>query len=145
MNEQIQFSSSCKSVLIPVLLYGWKDNNVVEEEDADDGNDIAGETPAGEAIVPSGNFHLRGDEEDQPNHNGPGYSVIEHYRRGREPDGIQDSSCSCSNLLCDIHPREVEEGNAEHCQDKPDTKSSIISELRKVMISFTLDVSRYHL
>ena len=46
MNEQIQFSSSCKSVLVPVLLYGREDNNVVEEEDADDGNNVAGETPA---------------------------------------------------------------------------------------------------
>ena len=49
------------------------------------------------------------------------------------------------HLLWDIHLREVEEGNAEHCQDKPDTKSSIISQLRKVIISFTLDMSRYHL
>ena len=38
--------SSCKSILIPVLLYGWEDNNVVEEEDTDDGNNIAGETPS---------------------------------------------------------------------------------------------------
>ena len=65
---------------------------------------------------------------------------------GREPDRIQDGPCSCSNLLCDIHPREVEEGNAEHCQDKPDTESSIISQLkRKCLISHTLDMSRNHL
>ena len=64
----------------------------------------------------------------------------------REPDGIQDGPCSCSNLLCDIHPGEVEEGNAEHSQHKPDTKSSIISQLRKQgLISFTSDISRCHL
>ena len=37
---------SRKSVLIPVLLYGREDNNIVEEEDTDDGNDIAGEAPS---------------------------------------------------------------------------------------------------
>ena len=26
--------------------------------------------------MPAGNFHLGGDEEDQPNHNGPGDSVL---------------------------------------------------------------------
>lgn len=65
---------------------------------------------------------------------------------GHEPDRIQDGPCSCSNLLCDKHPREVEEGNAEHCQDKPDTKSSIISQLkRRCLISLTLDMLRNHL
>ena len=71
----MQFCSSCKSVLIPVLLYGWQDDNIIEKEDADDGNDIAGEAPYRESVVPAGNFHLRGDEEDQPDHDGPGKSV----------------------------------------------------------------------
>ena len=66
VNGQIQLCFSSKSVLIPVLLYGWEDDNIVEEEDPDDGNDISSETPAREAVMPAGNFHLRGDEEDQP-------------------------------------------------------------------------------
>ena len=75
-SEQMQFCSSCKSVLIPVLLYGWQDDNIIEEEDADDGNDVAGEAPYRESVVPAGNFHLRGDEEDQPDHDGPGECLI---------------------------------------------------------------------
>ena len=71
-----KYNFSSKSVLIPVLLYGWEDDNIVEEEDPDDGNDISGETPAREAVMPARNFHLRGNEEDQPNHDGPGKYVI---------------------------------------------------------------------
>ena len=85
VNGQIQLCFSSKSVLISVLLYGREDDNIVEEEDPDDGNDISGETPTREAIVPAGNFHLRGDEEDQPDHDGPGKCLI--FRTEKDETG----------------------------------------------------------
>ena len=64
-----------RSILIPVLLYGWQDDNVVEEEDTNDGDDISSQAPFWKSIVPTRNLHLGWDEEDQPDHDGPGQSM----------------------------------------------------------------------
>ena len=71
-NEKLYRILNDSTILIPVLSYGWKDHNVVEEENANDGNDVASQTPSRKAIVPAGNLHLGWNEEDQPNHNRPG-------------------------------------------------------------------------
>ena len=72
----LKFISLHRSILIPVLLYGWQDNNVVEEEDANDGDDVSSQAPFWKSIVPTRNLHLGWDEEDQPDHDGPGQSLI---------------------------------------------------------------------
>ena len=41
----LKFISSHRSILIPVLLYGWQDDNVVEEEDTNDGDDVSSQAP----------------------------------------------------------------------------------------------------
>ena len=71
-NEKLYRILNDSTILIPVLSYGWKDHNIVEEENANDGNDVASQTPSREAIVPAWNLHLGWNEEDQPNHNRPG-------------------------------------------------------------------------
>ena len=66
-------------------------------------------------------------------------------RKKSEPDGIQDGPCSCANFLCDVHPREVEEGDAEHGQHKPDAQGSIVSQLRKSVKILQIKRSHRHL
>ena len=41
----MKFISLHRSILIPVLLYGWQDDNVVEEEDTNDGDDVSSQAP----------------------------------------------------------------------------------------------------
>ena len=161
-NEKLYRILNDSTILIPVLSYGWKDDNIVEEENSNDGNDVASQTPSRKAIVPAGNLHFGWNEEDQPNHNCPGtitWRLSKHVllevgnwlihltwkwivvvfgwvelnskEHGDKPDRVKDSPRSCPNLLCDVHPWEVEEGDAEHGQHKPDAQAGIVSQLRK--------------
>ena len=73
-----------------------------------------------------------------------GWVELNSKKHGDKPDRIKDSPCSCPNLLCDVHPWKVEEGDAEHGQHKPDTQAGIVSQLRKSVKILQIKRSHRH-